>query len=95
MLCFQARGSVGQVVGATDKLAAGLVRRLTPGESLNFSTDMLDISLKVDFPNDLLEQPFTAGGAECVMPSDFCSFAPPDINCTNSGPIAAKVCNFL
>jgi len=77
-----------------DKMARLLLSRLVPGEEpVTLVSDYMNMTLASNAPDKLLSASLVQGDA--MLTADWCSIAPPDIDCTSSEPISIKVCAVL
>jgi len=75
-----------------DNLAKLLLSRLVPGEEpISIISQHMNMTLSFDVPDKLFSDKLMQGDAQLMMPSNWCSIAPPSVNCTGRNPIAVKV----
>ena len=68
-----------------------LMNRLVAGETpVVMKTATLSVTVAKNTGSAMSNQTFTDGNAQFRLP-DWCSIAPPGINCTGSDPIGIKV----
>jgi len=75
-----------------DKMASLLLSRLVPGEEpIIMVSKHVNMTLASNAPDKLLNANLMQGDAQLTMPSDWCSIAPANSDCTSRDPISVKV----
>jgi len=75
-----------------DNLAKLLLSRMVPGEEpVNMVSKYMNMTLASNTPDKLLSTTLMQGEAQLKMPSDWCSIAPQNVDCTSREPISVKV----
>lgn len=90
---LQASNTVPSLMDSMDRLSVLILGKLVSGEKPTVvSTKNLNVTLVKSTPADICSRPLTTGGEGSVtLPSDWCTIAPPSINCSSTEPVSAKV----
>jgi len=75
-----------------DNIAKLLLSRLVPGEEpIRMTSRHMNMTLASNTPDQLLSADLMQGDVQLKMPLNWCSIAPPEVDCTSQKPISIKV----